>query len=45
MKVREIEIREFGVKITVFENGDVYVWTDGDVHILKARRVIKEGDG
>jgi len=38
--VKEIEV--FGVKMTVFDNGDVYVWTSGDIHVLKCRNLFTE---
>lgn len=35
------EIEEFGVRITVFENGDTYISTEGDVHVLSARHTFQ----
>lgn len=37
MNVKEID--EFGVKITIFENGNTYVSTHGDVHVLQCRNL------
>lgn len=38
-----VEIMEENVKVTVFKkNGDVYVSTEGDVHILKATHIFLE---
>ena len=36
---KEIEI--FGTHITVFENGDVYLSTKGDVHIIHSGKVFE----
>jgi hypothetical protein len=30
------------VYVTVFENGDVYVSTDGDVHVVRANKTFTE---
>lgn len=38
LKAKEIE--EFGVRLTIFDNGDVYVSTPADIHIIKARHVL-----
>jgi len=40
MEGKTIEL--FGVRITVFKNGDVYVSTEGDVHVVKAHAVITD---
>jgi len=37
---KTIEI--YGVRITVFKSGDVYISTEGDVHVVKARAVITD---
>jgi len=42
MKAKEIE--EFGARITVFENGDVFISTHGDVHILECRYFFDEAE-
>jgi hypothetical protein len=39
MKAKEIE--EFGVRLTIFENGDVYVSTNGDIYVLSAHQVFE----
>ena len=38
------EIYKFGTWLTIFENGDVYVSTKGDVHIIEAKRIIDIND-
>ena len=38
------EIYKFGTRLTIFENGDVYVSTKGDVHIIEAKRIIDIND-
>ena len=38
LKVKEFEV--FETHITIFENGDVYLSTKGDVHIIEAKRII-----
>jgi len=43
MESKEIEIKEYGVRITVFENGDVHVYTHGDVYVLRARKIVSCG--
>ncbi len=35
-------IELYGVRITIFKNGDAYISTEGDVHILKARAIITD---
>lgn len=37
MKTKEIE--EFGILITMFENGNIYLSTKGDVHIIQAKQI------
>ncbi len=32
-----------GVRVTIFADGDVYVSTPGDIHILQGRTVVAEG--
>ena len=40
LKVLEMELRGFGnARLTIYENGDVFISTDGNVHIIKARGV------
>lgn len=36
------EIGVFGTRLTIFKNGDIYVSTKGDVHILNARHIFSE---
>lgn len=38
------EICKFGTWLTIFENGDIYVSTQGDVHIIEAKRIIDVND-
>jgi len=40
MKVEEVRV--FGVKATIFENGDVYITTDGDIHVLDCKHLFTE---
>lgn len=41
-KLKTKEVKEFGVRITIFENGDVYVATHGDVHVIECRWLFSE---
>jgi hypothetical protein len=41
-KLKAKEINEFGARLTIFENGDVYVSTPGDIHVLFARCIFDE---
>jgi len=36
-------IEKYGVHVTIFENGDVYVGTRGDVVIVYARSLLVRG--
>jgi len=36
------EIEEYGVRLTIFDNGDAYISTKGDVHVLNAKHVFNE---
>jgi len=40
MKVKEV--RTFGVQATIFENGDVFISTDGDIHVLRCQHLFSE---
>jgi hypothetical protein len=41
-KLEAKEIEEFGARITIFENGNVYVATHGDVHVIECRWLFSE---
>lgn len=41
LKAKEIE--EFGVRLTIFSNGDVYVSTPADIHIIQAKHIFGKG--
>jgi hypothetical protein len=41
-RIKAKVLEGFGARITVFENGDVYVSTCGDVHILARRNLFDE---
>ena len=43
MESKEIDVKEYGVKIVVFENGNVHVWTHGDVYVIRARKIVSCG--
>lgn len=38
------EIYKFGTWLAIFENGDIYISTKGDVHIIEAKRIIDIND-
>ena len=35
------EINRFGVHITIFKSGNVYIATSGDIHIIRAKNVFE----
>jgi len=37
-------IEKYGVHVTIFENGDVYVGTRGDVIVVQARSLFIKGE-
>ena len=37
-----IEIKESEIRATIFENGDIFVHTNGDIHILKAKLIFDD---
>ena len=39
-KLKAEEIYKFGTWLTIFENGDIYVSTKGDIHIIEAKQII-----
>jgi len=41
-RIKAKVLEDFGARITVFENGSVYVSTCGDVHILARRNLFDE---
>lgn len=41
---KQKEIYKSGTWLTIFENGDVYVSTKGDVHIIEARQIFDTND-
>jgi hypothetical protein len=41
-RLRPIEIKYENIMITIFENGDVFVGTDADVTVVKARNIYIE---
>ena len=43
-KLKAEEIYKFGVWLTVFENGDIFISTKGNVHIIKAKQIIDIND-
>lgn len=43
-KLKEEEIYKFGVWLTIFENGDIFVSTKGDIHVVQAKRIIDIND-
>lgn len=36
------EINRFGVHITIFKSGNVYLATSGDIHIIRAKNVFED---
>ena len=34
----------FGVWLVIFENGDIYISTKGDIHIIEAKKIIDIND-
>ncbi len=39
----EVFYASSGVHVTIFADGDVYVSTPGDIHVLQVRTVVREG--
>jgi len=37
-------IEKYGVHVTIFENGDVYIGTRGDVIVVYARSLLVRGE-